>query len=127
MLDTDTVSYAIRGQGAVAAQIRGHRPSALCISAITLAELRYGATHRRSNRLLQSIDILTNDIAVLPFDEMCAVQFGRIASALAEHGQPIGHMDALIAAHAMALDLTLVTNNVKHFTRVAGLKVENWL
>jgi tRNA(fMet)-specific endonuclease VapC len=63
----------------------------------------------------------------MPFDEACAGQFGRIASELAGRDAPIGTFDALIAAHAVCLGVTLVTNNVKHLGRVPGLKVVNWL
>lgn len=127
MLDTDSVSFALRGQGRVAARILEHRPSELCISALTLAELRYGASRRSSAKLHDLIDAFTANVAVMPFDEACAAQFGVVASVLAERGSPIGEFDALIAAHAIALELTLVTNNVKHFSRVAGLHVENWV
>jgi tRNA(fMet)-specific endonuclease VapC len=127
MLDTDSVSFALRGQGSVAARIVDHRPSEICISAVTLAELRYGADRRQSKRLHALIDAFISNVAVMPFDDVCATQFGLVASDLAERGSPIGELDALIAAHAMALDLTLVTNNVKHFERVGGLDVENWL
>jgi tRNA(fMet)-specific endonuclease VapC len=127
MLDTDTVSFALRGQGRVAARIVEHRPSELCVSAITVAELRYGATRRKSVKLHELIDAFTGSVAVVPFDEDCVAQFGRIASQLADAGAPTGELNALIAAHAVSLELTLVTNNLKHFNRVAGLKVENWL
>jgi tRNA(fMet)-specific endonuclease VapC len=126
MLDTDTVSFALRGQGRVAAAIVSHRPSELCISAITLAELRYGAARRKSTKLDGLIDAFTRDVAVMPFDDGCALDFGAIASELSAKGSSIGEFDALIAAHAINLQLTLVTNNVKHFSRVRGLKVENW-
>jgi len=126
MLDTDTVSYAFREEGHVTQRIRRHRPSELCVSAMTVAQLRYGADRRGSKKLHEFIDQLTNDISVVPFDEGCAAQYGRIANALAQRGIPIGEFDVLIAAHAMTLDLTLVTNNVKHFNRVDGLKLENW-
>lgn len=126
MLDTDTVSFALRGQGRVGTVIMQHRPSALTISAITMAELRYGASRRKSAKLHQMIDSFTESVAVVPFEDGCAREFGRIASQLAETGSPIGEFDALIAAHAMSLGLTLVTNNEKHFNRVAGLSVVNW-
>jgi tRNA(fMet)-specific endonuclease VapC len=126
MLDTDTVSFALRGQGRIAVEIVKHRPSELCISAITVAELSYGAARRKSAKLQTLIEAFTNNVAVMPFDENCAVQFGMIASALAGRGSPIGEFDTLIAAHAVSLELTLVTNNVKHFNRIDGLKVENW-
>lgn len=127
MLDTDTVSFALRGQGRVGATILRHKPSELCISAITMAELRFGATRRKSARLHALIDAFADNVAVMQFDEEGAVAFGRVASELADRGAPIGEFDALIAAHAISLDVTLVTNNVKHFNRIAGLTVENWL
>jgi tRNA(fMet)-specific endonuclease VapC len=127
MLDTDTVSYALREQGRVAARMLEHRPSELCISALTLAELRFGAARRNSPRLHALIDAFIGDVGVMPFDAACAGTFGAIASVLADRGSPIGELDTLIAAHARSLGLTLVTNNVRHFNRVAGLKVENWL
>lgn len=127
MLDTDSVSFALRGQGRVGSRILEHRPSEICVSAITLGELRYGAARRNSRKLHDLIDAFTANVAVMPFDELCASQFGIVASLLAERGAPIGEFDALIAAHATALEVTLVTNNLKHFARVAGLSVENWL
>ena len=126
MLDTDSVSFALRGQGHVNERIVQHEPSDLCISAITLAELRYGADRRRSNRIHREIDHFIEIIQVVRFDAGCADQFGIVASDLARRGTPIGHIDVLIAAHAIAIDATLVTNNVKHFSRVHGLRVENW-
>jgi len=127
MLDTDSVSFAIRGVGRVAARIVERRPSELCISAITLAELRFGAERRRSRKLDHAIAAFLTDIAVSPFDDACAITFGRIAANLADAGAPIGEPDTLIAAHALTLNLTLVTNNEKHFVSVEGLKIANWL
>lgn len=127
MLDTDSVSYAIRGFGRVGEKIVERRPSELCISAITLAELRFGVERRKSRKLDQAVAAFLSDIAVIPFDDVCAVTFGRIAAKLADGGVPIGEADTLIAAHALTLGLTLVTNNEKHFKRVAGLKIATWL
>ena len=127
MLDTDTVSFALRGLGQVATHLLDHRPSELCISSITLAELRYGADLKRSRRLHGLVDTFVETIAVLPFDRSAADRFGRVAAALAGQGTPIGEFDTLIAAHALAGRLTLVTNNARHFDRVAGLKTENWI
>ena len=81
---------------------------------------------RRSAARSPAVDIIDN-ITVVPFDEACAGNFGRIASGLVEKGTPIGEFDAMIAAHALALGVTLVTNNVKHFSRVPGLKLANWV
>jgi tRNA(fMet)-specific endonuclease VapC len=127
MLDTDSVSFALRGHGGVGARIIAHRPSELAISSITLTELRYGAERRKSKKLHRLIDVFTSNVSVLPFDEACGAQFGKLASDLIARGTPIGDFDTLIAAHAMELHLTLVTNNGKHFNRIAGLNVENWV
>jgi tRNA(fMet)-specific endonuclease VapC len=127
MLDTDSVSFALRGQGGVGPRLLEHRPSEICMSAITLAELRYGAVRRNSRKLDDLIDAFTANVAVMPFDDICALRFGVVASELARRGSPIGEFDALIAAHAIALEVILVTNNVRHFERVPGLRVENWL
>ena len=127
MLDTDTVSWALRGQGNVAARLLDHRPSQLCISAITLAELRFGADAKGSRRLHGLIDTFVATVAVLPVDRTTADRFGRMATSLSKRGEPIGSFDTLIAAHALSQGVTLVTNNAKHFQRVAGLKTDNWV
>lgn len=126
LLDTDSVSFALRGHGDVASRIRACRPSDLCMSAITVAELRYGADRKGSRKLHGLIDIFVAAIEVASFDEAAAAEFGRIASVLAERGTPIGEFDVLIAAHAVTLRCTLVTNNVRHFSKVPALRVENW-
>ena len=127
MLDTDTVSFALRGQGQVAGQLLNHRPSEICISSVTLAELRYGADMRRSRKLHGLIDTFVEAIVVRPFDQTAADRFGTVAASLARQGVPIGEFDTLIAAHALATRLTLVTNNTKHFSRVVGLTTANWI
>lgn len=126
MLDTDTVSFAMRGVGDVKRAIVARAPNALCMSAITLAELRYGADHRRSRKIHGVIDAFAASVAVVPFDEAAASRFGAVAAAFVREGTPIGEYDALIAAHAISLGVTLVTNNTKHFGRVHGLRIENW-
>ncbi len=127
MLDTDTVSFALRGEGRVAARLLGHRPSQVCISSITLAELRFGAEVRRSRKLHALIRTFVEAVAVVSFDERAADRFGSVAVSLARRGEPIGTFDTLMAAHALSLGLTFVTNNAKHFGRVTGLKTENWV
>lgn len=126
MLDADTVSNALRGQGQVAARMLEHQPSDLCVSAITLAELKFGAEAKRSQKIRRAIRSFTKDVAVLPFDEARAERFGIVAAALAARGQPIGVYDTLVAAQALSLKPTVVTNNARHFSRVPGLAVENW-
>ncbi len=126
MLDADSVGYAIRGEGQVAARLLEHQPSEVCISSITLAELKFGAEAKRSQRLQRSIRGFLKDVAVVPFDQAAADRFALVAAALARRGEPIGTFDTLVSAHALSLGLAVVTNNTKHFSRVPGLKVENW-
>lgn len=126
MLDTDTISYALRGIGDVSRRLLEHPPSACCLSSISLAELRFGAAKRKSRKLASLIDTFAGAVQVVPFDERAAAAFGTLAAALLAKGSPIGNFDTLIAAHAKALRLTLVTNNLKHFRQVDGLSVENW-
>jgi tRNA(fMet)-specific endonuclease VapC len=126
LLDTDTVSFALRGQGHVAERLLEHRPSDFGISSITLAELNFGAEAKRSQKIRRAIRSLTKDVAVLPFDEACAERFGTVAAALATRGQPIGLYDTLVAAQALCLGLTVLTNNTPHFSKVPGLAVEDW-
>jgi tRNA(fMet)-specific endonuclease VapC len=126
MLDTNTVSFALRGQGRVGARLLAQNPSDLCMSSLTLAELRFGAEAKRSRKLHRLIDAFAEGVPALPFDAEAAGRFGVVAAALAKAGTPIGVVDTLIAAHALARDLTLVSNNTKHFERVARLKLEDW-
>ncbi len=127
MLDTDTVSFALRGQGRVAARLLEHRPSQLCISSITLAEPRFGAEARRSRRFQRLISTFVESVEVVAFDQRAADRFATVATSLARRGAPIGSFDTLMAAHALSLELTFVTNNTQHFARVVGLKTENWV
>lgn len=126
MLDTDTVSFALRGQHGVGAKLIERAPSEVCLSAIALSELRFGADRRASKRLHRLVDTFIEHVEVVPFDSVAATMFGRLCSQLEARGRPIGSFDTLIAAHAMALNVTLVTNNTKHFGRVQGLKTANW-
>jgi tRNA(fMet)-specific endonuclease VapC len=126
LLDTDSVSFALRGVGRVGAELLKRVPSEVCISSITLAELRYGAECRNSRKLNALIETFTRSIAVVPFDEAAAVEFGHLAAILRRRGTPIGVLDTMIAAHALSLDLMLVTNNTQHFSRVPKLRIENW-
>jgi tRNA(fMet)-specific endonuclease VapC len=126
MLDTDTVSFALRGVGEVGERLAKHKRSELCLSAITVAELRFGADKRSSRKIHQAVDAFLSGIEVLPFDSAAAEKFGSIAATLAKAGAPIGQMDTLIAGHALSVGAILVTNNLRHFSKVDGIKVENW-
>lgn len=127
MLDTDTVSYALRREGNVASRILGYSPSQLCISAITLAEMRIGAHRRKSRKLHAAVDVFVSKVSVAPFDDKAANNFGIVGASLLTQGKPIGHFDTMIASHALSLGLILVTNNTRHYSCVSGLCLENWL
>jgi tRNA(fMet)-specific endonuclease VapC len=126
MLDTDSVSFALRGTGEVATRLAQCKRSELCVSAVTVAELRFSAAKRGSRKVHRAIDAFLSGVDVLAFDQTAADRFGLVAAALANEGAPIGHMDTMIAAHALSAGATLVTNNSRHFSKVSGLKLENW-
>lgn len=95
MLDTDTVSFALRGVGGVAQRLLDTEPSQVCISSLTLAELRFGAERRGSQRLHRLISDITTPLLVAPFDAAAADRFGQIGAVLADEGTPIGQIDTL--------------------------------
>lgn len=128
MLDTDICIY-IANKHPVSVQQRLSKLSSgdACISRITYAELRYGAEKsKRRTHNLETLDRLRAAISVLDFDELASEQYGIIRAGLEQKGQVIGGNDLLIAAHAIALGATLVTNNVREFKRIAGLSLEFW-
>lgn len=96
-------------------------------SAINLGELIYGAERRRLPDLYRRIAEVVSRLVILPFDEPAARVFGPLKAELHRHGTPLDEADLRIAAIALANDLTLVTGNVRHFTRVPNLAIENWL
>ena len=89
--------------------------------------MRFGADAKGSRKLHGLIDTFVQSVAVMSFDQAAADRFGPVATALAKRGDPIGTFDTLIAAHALSLGQTLVTNDAKHFQRVAGLKTTTWV
>lgn len=127
MLDTDTVSYALRGQGRVMERLRVHRRSELAVSALAVAELRIGAATSKSQKIDRAISSFLADLPVLAFDESAAEHFASIGAALEDAGHPSGNLDTLIAAHARSIGAVLVTNNTRHFGRVPGLLIETWV
>lgn len=128
MLDTNIVSDLIRNpRGKVAERLSSVGLPNACVSILTAAELRYGAQRRGSARLASEIEGVLQRIAVASLEAPADVAFANVRHRLTTSGQSIGPMDLLIAAHAIALDLTLVTANIREFSRVPNLRVENWL
>jgi tRNA(fMet)-specific endonuclease VapC len=128
LLDTNAcIDYLTARYQKVVARIQASSPEDLFLSAVVVAELRYGADHsarRRTNHA--RIDALIAEIEPLDFDLRAAARYGRVRSQLEAHGTPIGPNDMLIAAHALSRGLTVVTDNTAEFGRVRGLKVDNW-
>lgn len=128
LLDTNIVSDSIRNpSGNVAKRIAAEGRARVCVSIIVAAQLRFGATKRRSRSLVTRIEEILDFIPVIPFAEPADQYYGHIRAELERAGQPIGANDLLIAAHALALDCALVTNNEREFAQIPSLKIENWL
>ncbi len=128
LLDTNICVFVIRGKSPLVLQrFRQQLPDDLGVSTVTLAELRYGAdksndpirNHAALNSFLAPIQILT-------FDAECADYYGKVRSDLERRGLPIGPLDTMIAAQSLRLNVPLVTNNTSEFSRVPGLKLEDW-
>jgi len=128
MLDTNILSDAIRNPfGRTTRYVERFEESAICTSAIVASEMRYGARKKGSPRLIERVEQTLAWVNVLPYDDAASHAYGIIRGELERQGKPIGWGDLFIAAHARSLDLTLVTNNVREFSRVEGLQIENWL
>jgi tRNA(fMet)-specific endonuclease VapC len=127
LLDTDIVIYSLKGQEEVIRNLEHHQRDPLKISVITLMELYYGAyKSEKVTGNLAKVRRIENVFDVIAMDFSIAETFGMIKSALEIQGSPLDDFDLAIAACALAHNLTLVTNNEKHFQRVEGLNLENW-
>jgi tRNA(fMet)-specific endonuclease VapC len=128
LLDTNSMSDLIRHPGGkVARRFAVVGEPVVCTSIIVACELRFGAAKKGSPELSTRIDQLLASFNVLPLDRESDRHYAEIRAHLNRKGQPIGSNDLLIAAHTLALDLILVTDNVDEFARVPGLSIENWL
>lgn len=128
LLDTNIVSEALRNtRGACAARIGTTDAESLCTSIVVAAELRFGVAKKGSAELARRVEQALNSLRVLPLDGDADRHYGRLRADLQRSGHPIGGNDMLIAAHALAIDAVLVTDNVSEFSRVPGLRYENWL
>lgn len=128
LLDTAVVSDLIRRpQGRVAQRLVREGEGSVCTSIIVASELRFGAVKGGSPRLTAQMEAVLSALEILPLDAPADRRYGELREHLERHGTPIGPKDMLIAAHALALGLHVVTDNVREFSRVPGLSVENWL
>ncbi len=130
LLDTNIVSYFLRGVSSPLVQRMraGMDEQSIAISAVTRAELRYGQEMMdKLDKRRKRIDLLLQELPTLPWSIAAADEFGRLRAHLRRHGTPVGEFDTLIAAHALAEGLTLVTHNTRHFEPVPGLKLQDWM
>ncbi len=126
MLDANIVSHALKGHAAVTRRLVETPMSALCISAITEGELRFGLSKRPgANRLKSLVEAFLIRVDVLPWTSRTAGQYGPLRAALALQGKTLGPLDTLIAAHAREAGAVLVTND-KAFAEIEGLPLEDW-
>ena len=127
MLDTNIVIHTMKSRPERVRSAFKQHEGQMCISSITLGELVYGAEKSiKPEQNLADIESMISRLEVKSFDSQAAIHLGQIRAALAKIGKPIGPYDAMIAAHARSLGLTLVTNNIREFQRVPGLMRENW-
>jgi tRNA(fMet)-specific endonuclease VapC len=128
MLDTNIVSDLVRNpQGRVASRFARVDEAEICTSIVVVAELRYGAEKKNSSKLRNQLEAVLAGLEMLSLEPPIDTVYGRLRAELERKGKLIGPNDLLIAAHALAAGLTLVTDNVEEFRRVPKLPVENWL
>ncbi len=127
LLDTDTLIYILKGDPVVERNLRGHPHELIKLSIITLLELYYGSykSQKRASNVAK-IRTLEETIEIIPLGPEIADIFGREKARLEKQGTPLDDLDLILGCCALAHNLTLVTNNVRHFRRMEGLKVTNW-
>jgi tRNA(fMet)-specific endonuclease VapC len=128
LLDTNILSDLLRNpSGRVARRLAVVGEATVSTSIVVACELRYGAAKKGSPALSARVESLLESLEVLPLDRDADRHYAELRLHLDRQGQPIGPNDLLIAAHALALDLTLVSDNVEEFSRIPRLTLENWL
>ncbi|MBH0194445.1 MAG: type II toxin-antitoxin system VapC family toxin [Nitrospira sp.] len=129
MLDTNICIYLIKQQPpSIIERFQSHPVGDIGISSITAAELAYGVSKsRHSYKNRHALEQFLAPLQVAAFDQVAAWSYGRLRQQLEAKGTPIGSMDMLIAAHALSLGAKLVSNNLREFRHVPGLRLENWV
>lgn len=128
LLDTNILSDLIRDpHGTIARRIAQVGELNVCTSIIVAAELRYGVAKKQSKRLSASLGLVLDTLEVLPLEVPFDEIYGDLRAMLERKGQLVGPNDLIVAAQALSLELVLVTDNVREFSRVDGLTIENWL
>ena len=127
LLDTNTCIYIINNRPPnVLEKFRKYKAGEVGISSIAASELAYGVAKSGSLKNRKALEMFLAPLQILPFDSQCLWFYADLRASLEKQGLSIGPMDSLIAAHALSIDGTLVTNNIKEFMRVPKLKLDNW-
>ena len=127
LLDTNTCLYIINNRPPkVLDRFNAYKAGEIGISSIAASELAYGVAKSGSIKNRKALDMFLAPLQILPFDSQCLWFYADLRALLEKKGLSIGPMDSLIAAHALSINGTLVTNNLKEFSRVPQLKLENW-
>jgi tRNA(fMet)-specific endonuclease VapC len=127
LLDTSTVSLALRGRAPAAVErLRTTKRESVAVSVVTAMELRFGIAKNPSTRVRAVVEQFLDTVQVLPIDRAVEKPYGDVRAALERLGRPIGALDTIIAAHALAIRAVLVTNNLREFRRVRSLRCEDW-
>lgn len=127
LLDTNILAFHVRGSSAALTKRLRRTPIAdVAISVVTEMEVRFGVERNPSLKIRPAIEALLATLRVLPIDSEVARAYARTRALLEGKGKPMGALDLIIASHALALDLTLVTNDTRGFQSVAGLRIEDW-
>jgi tRNA(fMet)-specific endonuclease VapC len=127
MLDTNICMYVINARPQkVLERFKQERMGSIGISSVTAAELAFGVAKCASARNREALQMFLAPLEVLPFDASVIWRYGDLRAELEQRGQPIGALDTMIAAHALASNTILVTNNTREFARVPALRLQNW-
>lgn len=128
LLDTNICIHIINAKpAAVLARFHRFRLGEIGLSSVVAAEIAYGVAKSGSERNRRALEMFLAPLEIIPFDEKAVWAYGELRADLERLGQPIGSLDTMIAAHALSLNDVLVTNNTREFSRVRGLRLENWV
>lgn len=127
LLDTNICIYIINAKPvAVLERFQQHQMGDIGVCSVVAAELAFGVAKSGSTRNREALNMFLAPLVVLPFDESAIWCYGDLRADLERRGTPIGSLDTMIAAHALSLQATLVTNNTREFSRVPALRLDNW-
>ena len=126
VLDTDTISYFLRGNQSVKEKFIEHQ-NELSSTTVNYSELIYGLTKKDNKKYLPKVELIFKNIKLYSFDKKSANTFGVLKASMQKQGIVVADMDLMIASIALSYDEVLISNNLKHFSKIEGLRVESWV